>query len=111
MSYQDTLLEPEEALVPTAMDAPSGEAGLGACLESIWFQPIVDTFEHRILAYDCVAQYADGSDAIDTAIRSAGAQARQVLYFVNLVLSLTGDPEVESRSTDEAIFDAGLQPE
>jgi EAL domain-containing protein (putative c-di-GMP-specific phosphodiesterase class I) len=120
MSHRHALLEPEEALAPTAMDVPSGEPNLETCLEPIRFQPIVDTFEHRILAYDCIVRYAADGDAVEAevtqramrsmAIHSAAKQTRRGLYFVNLVPSLIGDPEFDMRSTNRAIFDAGLQP-
>jgi EAL domain-containing protein (putative c-di-GMP-specific phosphodiesterase class I) len=103
MSCLCSLVGQEEGLVPAAQDVPH--------LEPIWFQPIVDTFAHRILAYDCVVPSADGSDAIDSAIRSAAEQARQGLYFVNLIPSAIGHPEIDIRSTAEAAFDAGMQPE
>jgi EAL domain-containing protein (putative c-di-GMP-specific phosphodiesterase class I) len=102
MSCRCSLLEQEVDRVPAAQDV--------ARLEPIWFQPIVDTFEHRILAYDCVFPYAAGRDAIDAAIRSAAGQARQGLYFVNLIPSSIDHPEIDIRSTVEAAFDAGMQP-
>jgi EAL domain-containing protein (putative c-di-GMP-specific phosphodiesterase class I) len=106
MSCQNTLLELDQGLVPPTQDVPRPET----C-----FQPIVDTFEHRILAYDCAVRYPSDGDPIDaavmrsTAIRSAAAQARQGVYFVNLVPSSVEDPEIDLRSTDEAVIDGGLQ--
>jgi EAL domain-containing protein (putative c-di-GMP-specific phosphodiesterase class I) len=102
MSCLDSLLDREEDLVPVTQDVPR--------LEPVWFQPIVDTFEHRILAYDCVVQYVGDGDAVEAAIRSAARQARQGLYFVNLIPSSIGDPEIDMRLTNEAILDAGMQP-
>jgi EAL domain-containing protein (putative c-di-GMP-specific phosphodiesterase class I) len=104
MSCQHTLLGPEVELVPATLDISR--------LEPIWFQPIVDTFAHRILAYDCVVRYTGDGDAImrSTAIRSVGEQAGKGLYFINLVPSSIGDPELDLGSTNEAILNAGIQP-
>jgi EAL domain-containing protein (putative c-di-GMP-specific phosphodiesterase class I) len=116
MSYQRTLLEPEEDLAPIPQHVTLDNPRVETCLEPICFQPIVDTFEHRILAYDCVVRYAGDGDAIDAAIvrsmaiHSAAEQARQSLYFVDLIPSSIGDPEIDMRSTGEAVFDAGMQP-
>ncbi len=106
MSYQNTLLEVEEPALAT-QDVRS----LETCEEPTWFQPIVDTFDHRILAYDCISPYAADSfsselDAVEAAIHSAAEQARQGLYFVNLIPSSIGDPELDMRSISEAVFDA-----
>jgi EAL domain-containing protein (putative c-di-GMP-specific phosphodiesterase class I) len=106
MSCLDSLLEREEDLVLATQDI----ARDGPHLEPVWFQPIVDTFEHRILAYDCVVQYVGFGDAVEAAIRSAAEQSRQGLYFINLIPSSIGDPELDLRSTNEAILDAGMQP-
>jgi len=108
MSGQNTLLDLEEDLVPAAQEV--------LCLEPIWFQPIVDTFAHRILAYDCLIRHADDCNAVEAAImrsmiiHSAAGHAQHGLYFVNLVPSMIGDPEIDMRSTDKAIFDAGMLP-
>jgi EAL domain-containing protein (putative c-di-GMP-specific phosphodiesterase class I) len=124
MSYQRALLEleeleSEEDLAPIAQCAPLDEPRVETCLEPIWFQPIVDTFEHRFLAYDCVVRDAPYDDAIEAevmqsairsiAIHSATEQVRQGLYFVNLIPSSIGDPEIDMRSTAEAIFDSGME--
>lgn len=111
MSYQNTLLEAEEDVVLAAQDVPSPET----CVEPTWFQPIIDTFDHRILAYDCLVPFAADSfsselDAIEAAIHSAAQQARQGLYFVNLTPSSIDDPEIDLHSIGEAVFDAGMQP-
>jgi|HubBroStandDraft_6_1064221.scaffolds.fasta_scaffold271296_2 EAL domain-containing protein (putative c-di-GMP-specific phosphodiesterase class I) len=110
MSCQNTLLGAEEDLVPATQGFARGGPRPETCLEPIWFQPIVDTFEHRIFAYDCVVPYAAGSDAIDAAIRSAARQSRQGLYFVNLIPSSIGDPEIDLCPMGEAVFGAGMQP-
>lgn len=86
-----------------------------------WFQPIVDTFEHRILAYECFLRSEGDSGEISSegmgaaqfralAIHSAAKQARQALYFFNLVPSSIADPELDMRSTVRAIFDSGMKP-
>jgi EAL domain-containing protein (putative c-di-GMP-specific phosphodiesterase class I) len=115
MSCQNILLELEEDLVSANQDVPPDvETCLRPenCLGPIWFQPIVDTFEHRILAYDCVVRYAGDGDAImrSMAIHSAAEQSRQGLYFINLIPSSNEDPELDLLSTNEAILDAGMQP-
>lgn len=103
MSCLCSLLEQEEDLVPAAQGVPR--------LEPIWFQPIVDTFAHRIFGYDCVVSHVVGDgDAVEAAIRSAADQARQGLYLVSLIPSSIGDPEIDLGSIGEAVFDAGMQP-
>jgi EAL domain-containing protein (putative c-di-GMP-specific phosphodiesterase class I) len=82
-----------------------------------WFQPIIDTFEHRILAYECLnGSEGESSQTIEAArfralaIHSAAKQARQGLYFFDLVPASIGDPELDMRSTAGAIFDSGMKP-
>jgi EAL domain-containing protein (putative c-di-GMP-specific phosphodiesterase class I) len=82
-----------------------------------WFQPIVDTFEHRILAHECFFRHeGDDTEAIEAArvralaIHSAAGQARQGLYFFNLVPASIDDPALDMGSTLGAIFDSGMKP-
>lgn len=86
-----------------------------------WFQPIVDTFEHRILAYECYLRsegdsgetHSEGMEAAQCralAIHSAARQARQGMYFFNLVPASIQDPELDMRSSIRAIFDSGMKP-
>jgi len=44
------------------------------------------------------------------AIHSAAKQSREGLYFFNLIPSSIDDPEVDMRSTNQAVFDSGMQP-
>jgi EAL domain-containing protein (putative c-di-GMP-specific phosphodiesterase class I) len=90
----------------------------------IMFQPIVDTFEHLILAHECITsgyrkEPGAASDAIEAArVRSRAIHAaarespvrgaRQGLYFVNLVPSSIDDPALDMSSTMEAILDSGM---
>jgi EAL domain-containing protein (putative c-di-GMP-specific phosphodiesterase class I) len=87
-----------------------------------WFRPIVDTFEQRILAYECLIQPSrrhtggDGQtiEAARTrslAIHAAARQARQGLYFFNLVPAAIDDPELDMRSAIEAASDSRMRPE
>jgi EAL domain-containing protein (putative c-di-GMP-specific phosphodiesterase class I) len=74
------------------------------------FQPIIDTFEHRILAYECLLRSeGDSGEAIE-AIHSAARQARQALFFFNLVPTSIDDPRLDIRSTAQAIFESGVKP-
>ena len=88
-----------------------------------WFQPIVDTFEHRILAYECLLRCRRGSASEHAAVQgwkrrsfralaihSAARQARQGTYFFNLVPASIDDPELDMRSSIRAIFDSGMKP-
>ena len=112
MTCQHILFGPGESQVPIRPEAPAAGPQLQA-----WFQPIVDTFEHRILAHECLLRpQGDDRETIEAArtraraIHSAAKQARQGLYFFNLAPASIDDPELDMRSTVQAIFDSGLKP-
>lgn len=110
MTCQHTLYASEESRIA----APWENEG------EICFQPIVDTFEHRILAHRCLTGPPDfqtgGGLAVQAArirshvIHAVGARAGKGLYFLNLVPSSIDDPAMDMSSTIEAVFDAGLRP-
>jgi EAL domain-containing protein (putative c-di-GMP-specific phosphodiesterase class I) len=87
----------------------------------ITFQPIVDTFEHRILAHECLIRLApvppgSGSEPVEAArvrslaIHLAARQTPLGLYFLNLVPSSIDDPALDLSSTLEALLDSGMKP-
>lgn len=87
----------------------------------VWFQPVVDTFGHRILGHQCLpwiskAQDGFGGEAVhaarirSAAIRAAAEQSRAGLYFLDLPLASVDDPALDMSSTLEALFGAGLRP-
>src|SRR4051812_23645950 len=87
----------------------------------IWFQPVVDTFGHRVLGHQCLLRHkripTDGEgQTLESAelraltIRSAASQAPRGLYFLSLVPSTIDDPELDMCSTNEAIADCRMQP-
>jgi EAL domain-containing protein (putative c-di-GMP-specific phosphodiesterase class I) len=86
-----------------------------------WFRPIVDTFEHRILAYECLIQPSrrhtgdgetiEASRTRSLAIHAAARQARQGLYFFNLVPAAIDDPELDMRAAVEAAAESRMRPE
>lgn len=87
----------------------------------VWFQPVVDTFGHRILGHQCLpwiskAQRDFGGEAAQAArirsvaIRAAAEQSRTGLYFLDLPLATIDDPVLDLGSTMEALSDSGLQP-
>jgi EAL domain-containing protein (putative c-di-GMP-specific phosphodiesterase class I) len=103
----------QHTLFASQLTDPRSEAGF----ERVWFQPIVDTFEHRILAHECLfrsegdtRETIEGALGRALAIRSAASQSRQGLYFFNLIPSSIDDPERGLHSTIEAIFDSGMNP-
>jgi EAL domain len=71
------------------------------------FEPVVDTFEHRIIAYTCLSRFA-GTPI--PAIHAAARQPGRGLYVVDLVHSSVDDPEIELGAAIEAVFDCGLRP-
>jgi len=73
----------------------------------VLFQPIVDTFEHRILGHKCLIRL---NDELVKAIRSAAGQAPGGLYFLNLVPSSIDDPALDMSSTIAAVHDCGMKP-
>jgi EAL domain-containing protein (putative c-di-GMP-specific phosphodiesterase class I) len=88
MACQHILFEPRESQgqqSPPEIGAP------------VLFQPIVDTFEHRILAHQCNGELVN-------AIHSAARQAPRGLYFLNLV------PSSIDLSSIDAIFHSGMKP-
>lgn len=111
MTCQHILFESDRAGLPAA-----GETGF-----EFRFQPIVDTFEHRILAHECFvlqcgvpAGAAGGSFEAawlrSRVVHSAARQSRHGLYFLNLVPASVDDPDRDMASTIEAIFDARMHP-
>lgn len=87
----------------------------------VWFQPVVDTFGHKILGHQCLPwiprpQNDFGGAAVQAArirsvaIRAAAEQSRAGLYFLDLPLSAIDDPALDLSSTMEALVDAGLRP-
>jgi EAL domain-containing protein (putative c-di-GMP-specific phosphodiesterase class I) len=69
------------------------------------FQPVVDTFENRIIAHTCLSRF--GGPPI-SAIHAAARQPGRGLYFVDLAPSVD-DPEIELSAAIEAVFDCGLR--
>jgi EAL domain-containing protein (putative c-di-GMP-specific phosphodiesterase class I) len=105
MTCQHTLFGSGESQFPLLPESPV----------PILFQPIVDTFEHRILAHECLLRLSDtqpveAARVRSLAIHSAALQAPQGLYFLNLVPSSIDDPALDMSSTIEAVFDAGMKP-
>jgi EAL domain-containing protein (putative c-di-GMP-specific phosphodiesterase class I) len=95
----------------------------------IRFQPIVDTFDHKVMGHQClvnprsvIAGFAGGlarCDAVDSieaarlrasAIRSASMQPRRGLYFFNLIPASIDDPETDMHSTIQALFNSPMHP-
>jgi EAL domain-containing protein (putative c-di-GMP-specific phosphodiesterase class I) len=85
------------------------------------FQPIIDTFEHRIFAYECLfRQEGDSSqtsgEGMNVArfrslvIHLAARQELEGLYFFNLVHASIDDPEIDMRSSVSGISDSGMKP-
>jgi EAL domain-containing protein (putative c-di-GMP-specific phosphodiesterase class I) len=115
MSCQHILFEPGEGLGPLLREyEPEPSA-------PILFQPIVDTFEHRILAHECLVRLSGAQAGFEgetveaarvrsMAIQSAARQTPRGLYFLNLVPSSIDDPALDMSSTIEAIFDYGMKP-
>src|ERR1700722_5421461 len=113
MTCQHTFFESGEAQVPLLRQYHPDTSSI-----PIMFQPIVDTFEHLILAHECITsgyrkEPGAASDAIEAArVRSRAIhaaaresparEARQGLYFVNLVPSSIDDPALDMSSTLEA---------
>src|ERR1700744_5585826 len=97
MTFRYILYGPEESQIPVSWKHEA----------ETWFRPVVDTFEHRIIAHQCVSR-PTGSPTL--AIRSAATQSRRGLYFLELAPSLIGDPEIDLSSAVEATSDSGLQP-
>jgi EAL domain-containing protein (putative c-di-GMP-specific phosphodiesterase class I) len=97
-----------------------------APLEPVWFQPIADTFERRILAHKCIlaaqvmrlaGSRADESGRVTEAavaralaIQSAARQNRHGLFLVDLAPSSIDDPDLDMRSTLDTILDSGMPP-
>jgi len=74
----------------------------------VTFQPIVDTFEHRILAHKCLIRL---NDDLVKAIHSIARQAPQGLYFLKLLPASIDDPALDMSSVIEAVCDSGMKPE
>jgi EAL domain-containing protein (putative c-di-GMP-specific phosphodiesterase class I) len=101
MACQHTLFEPGESQGPLL---PGYQAEMNF---PVLFQPIVDTFEHRVLAHQCLIR-SNGEPA--TAIHSAARQAPQGLYFLKLLPSFIDDPALDMSSTIAAVYDSGMKP-
>jgi EAL domain len=101
MACQHILFEPGESEGPLIPEYQR-EIGFPAL-----FQPIVDTFEHRILAHKCLVQ--PDEEAVK-AIQSAARQTPRGLYFLNIVPSAIDEPALDMSSTIEAICDCGMKP-
>jgi EAL domain-containing protein (putative c-di-GMP-specific phosphodiesterase class I) len=81
------------------------------------FQPIFDTFKHRVLAYECLPrQDRDTGETLEAArlrslaIHSAARQTREGLHFFNLEPASIGKPAIGMRSTVLAVSDSGMKP-
>jgi len=97
-----------------------------------WFQPIVDTGTHTILAHECLirlnaGRLYNGGEILDAArtrneihafdsyarrlaIRSAAKQSTSGKYFVNFMPSSIYNPEPCMKSTLEALGESGMLP-
>ena len=97
-----------------------------------WFQPIVDTGSHQILAHECLirlnaGRIYNGGEILDAArtrneihafdsyarrlaIRSAAKQSTSGKYFVNFMPSSIYNPEPCMKSTLEALGESGMLP-
>jgi EAL domain-containing protein (putative c-di-GMP-specific phosphodiesterase class I) len=127
MICQHTLFESGESHIPLPRQCQPETGSI-----QILFQPIVDTFEHRILAHECLfrrsgiplsgaeqspeqspEQSYNGVEAarvLSLAIQSAARQTPRGLYFLNLLPSSIDDPALDLNSTIEAILDSGMKP-
>ena len=98
-----------------------------------WFQPIVDSGERRVVAHECLIRLPlgrvyGGREIVETArvraetrafdshvrslsIRSAAAQSKDGVYFVNFAPSAIYNPESCLEATMQSVKEAGLQPE
>jgi EAL domain-containing protein (putative c-di-GMP-specific phosphodiesterase class I) len=87
--------------------------------EPILFQPVADTFEHRILAYECVsrgfailsdepARLAQAARLRALSIQSAARQNPHGLYLFNLAPSSIADPRRDLQATCDATTDSGM---
>ena len=74
----------------------------------VMFQPIVDTFEHRILAHKCLIRLH--GDLVK-AIHSVALQAPWGLYFLKLEPASIDDPALDMNPVVEAVCDSGMKPE
>jgi EAL domain-containing protein (putative c-di-GMP-specific phosphodiesterase class I) len=80
------------------VDSPASFSGAGNGFPAILFQPILDTFAHRVLAHECVVstiEPARNARINALAIQSAAAQNAEGRYLFRLTPSGTGDPEYD----------------
>jgi EAL domain-containing protein (putative c-di-GMP-specific phosphodiesterase class I) len=79
--------------------------------QPIQFQPIIDTFEHRILAHECLPHSPPGGAGTlwHLALRSAARQPNPGLYFLNLVPSSLDDADFDTFRTDQALWNSWMQ--
>jgi EAL domain-containing protein (putative c-di-GMP-specific phosphodiesterase class I) len=116
MTCQHILFESGEGQLPLCPEyQPLPGSGETTGSVPVLFQPIVDTFEHRILAHECLLKSDDGvsleaARVRSLAIHSAALQTQRGLYFLNLVPSSIDDPALDMSSTIEAILYAGMEP-
>jgi EAL domain-containing protein (putative c-di-GMP-specific phosphodiesterase class I) len=97
-----------------------------------WFQPIVDTNRHRVLAHECLirlqtSRIYNGDEIVDAArshnavhvfdcyarrlaIRSAARQSRGGVYFVNSLPSSIYNPEHCMKPTMQTLAGSGMNP-
>ncbi len=108
------------------------ESAMSANRFTTWFQPVVDTNGRRPLGYECLIRLETdriytGSEILaaaslrkevhafdlyarSLAIRSAAAQSRYGLYFVNFLPSSIYNPGSCLRATMEALADCNISP-
>lgn len=115
MTCQHILFESGESQLPLPLECQPETGSVPSLFQPVFFQPIVDTFEHRILAHECVLKSHDGVPFEAARFRSlavhlAARQTAQSLYFLNLLPSSIDDPALDMSSTSEALFDSGMKP-
>jgi EAL domain-containing protein (putative c-di-GMP-specific phosphodiesterase class I) len=122
MTCQHILFESGESQFPLCpefqLPPGSGEktGSVPVPFQPVLFQPIVDTFEHRILAHECLVNSHDripleAARLRSLAIHSAARQTPRGLYFLSLLPSSIDEPALDMSSTIEAILDSGMKPE
>jgi EAL domain-containing protein (putative c-di-GMP-specific phosphodiesterase class I) len=115
MTCQHILFESGESPFPLPPEYQPETRSVPILFRPVLFQPIVDTFEHRILAHECLIKSHDGvpfgaARIRSLAIHSAARQTPGGLYFVDLEPSSIDDPALDMSSTIEVILDSGMKP-
>jgi EAL domain-containing protein (putative c-di-GMP-specific phosphodiesterase class I) len=125
MACQHILYGSVESRIPLPPEYAPETSSIPILVQPILFQPIVDTFERRILAHECLLglsgappayapAYADvpveAARVRLLAIHSAARQTPRGLYFLDLIPSSIDDPALDMNSTIETIFDSGMKP-